>query len=181
MRTMLISLADFPEYVPFSVHIAPLLVNHSIRDAHVLDVGPMLTPELWALLEDLRAGEAEVPNTLPASLPLVFGDTPAPDPRLVELWTESVRPLLVYNAARRMLLWHGVHVTANGLETMSDVDNKPASDALRTQLRADLQSKCSAYGGMLVAALRQYNPTPTTGCHGRKRRPDVGGLKTYAI
>ena len=166
MMRLLISLADFPDFVPFSVHIAEALVSPHIRDAQTFDVGPLLPVLTWqALVAALDGGP-------------VAGWT---EPALAALWSNGVRPLLVSESARRMLLWHGAHVTPNGLETVSDIGHAPVSGQQRAELRADLQAKCAHYRARLASALRTYAPTTTTSCNRPVRRPGSGGLSISAV
>lgn len=184
MRRLLINIGDFPDFVPFSVHIAPLLVTPHIRDAHTFDVGPLLSTALWLQLE------TELDTVMPEFNPAEFASSEFLTttvqagwitPALAALWYDAVRPLLVCESARRMLLWHGAHVTANGVETISDVGHMPVSGATRTELRSDLQAKCSHYRARLTARLGPFAPLVSTCGPGRRRRPGAGGLTTYAL
>jgi hypothetical protein len=101
------------------------------------------------------------------------------DPKLATLWYTAVRPLLVCHAARRMLLWHGLHITPNAAEITTD---RPVSTAQRTEMRSDLQAQCSFYEAQLAPALRAYLPAaPITSCGAIRRQPTHGGLKTSAV
>lgn len=151
---LLITLADFGAYVPFSPNIDPLLVEPHVRDAQTFDVWPLLPV---ALRTELASPVASWPV------------------KETKLFTDFVKPLLVCTAADRMLLWHGLHITPNGAETISDLGHQPISQAQRAQLRADLQAKAAHYQGQLETALRlAYPPTAGT-CGGRPaRRPGPG-------
>ena len=173
MTRLLISLSDFPDYVPFSVNIDALLVTPHIRSAQTFDVEPLLGESQW---DDLEQALLAV---TPEYQPLEFDSAEFlveavqagwPDPRLARLWFAGVRPLLVCESARRMLLWHGAHVTPNGLETISDVGHMPVSNAQRTELRADLEKQCQYYRTRLATAQRAAYPT--TSCSSCK--PAVG-------
>lgn len=161
MTQLLISLADFPAFVPFSVNIGAQLVEPHIRDAQTFDVLPLLPAAVVATL---------------TSDPAQWG---AAD---TDFFTNYVRPLLVLEAARRMLLWHGTHVTGAGLEDLaSDMGRSPASQQRRTTLSADLAGKCSHYRALLQTALRTYAPAPTPTCGPRRARPDNAGLYITAV
>jgi hypothetical protein len=178
---LLISIADFPGIVPFSVNIDPLLVDPHIRDAQTFDV--KLGTALYAKLDE--ALQLTQPEFSPDEFDTQEFKAAAAtagwaDDKLASLWYSAVRPLLVCHAARRMMLWHGAHITPNGLETISDVGHMPISTAVRAELRSDLQAKCSHYEALLLPALRSYQPitTPST-CGTSRRRPTRGGLKTH--
>lgn len=187
MIANLITLADFPDFVPFSVNTDSSLVDPHIREAQTFDVEPVAT------LARLRAIAAELPGIATTFRPV---DTDAPDflllaadagwadATLARIWYVGIRPLLVCESARRMLLWHGFHVTPAGLQTVSDpsVGAQPVSGASRAELRADLASKCTHYRGRLQTALRLAYPTayPNT-CAGTRRRPGSGGLQISAV
>lgn len=161
MIANLITLADFADYVPFSVNISAALVDPHIRDAQAFDVWPLL------------------PTPLRTELPT---DRSSWQPATEALFTEHLRPLLVLEAARRMLLWHGVHVTPNGAEVIITGSNQPISGQQRTELRADLASKANQYRPGLIAALRAAYPSAgSIGCGSSGRRPGRGGLTTSAI
>lgn len=157
--SLLITLADFPDFVPFSVNIDESLVNPHIRDAQTMELWPLLPLALRAELATPRAG------WLPAT---------------AVLFTDFVRPLLVVESARKMLLYHGAHVTAAGLQTVSDpsIGAQPVAGAWRTELRADLAAKCTHYRSRLDGALRLAYPTTYANtCSGPRRRPTSGGLQ----
>jgi hypothetical protein len=177
---LLISIADFKHFVPFSGNIAPLLVEPYIRQAQSEDV--KLGRDLYAKLE--LALDAVMPEFSPDEFESEeFPDSATgagwTDTKLAILWYTAVRPLLVYHAARRMLLWHGLHVTPNALEQTTD---RPVSTAQRAELRANLTAQCSHYESVLAGALRAYLPatTPTT-CGATRRRPTTGGLTTSVV
>ena len=95
-----------------------------------------------------------------------------------------VRPLLVCEAFRRMLPWHGHHVTANGIEAISDVGHQPISASVRAELRGDILAKGTYYRHRLLTALATYRGTalPATACSSPgRRRAGSGGTKSYAI
>ncbi len=178
---LLISIADFPGIVPFSVNINALLVDPHIRDAQTFDVKlgaelyGQLDAALQAVLPEFNPDEFDTAEFQAAAITAGWADT-----KLATLWHSAVRPLLVCHAARRMMLWHGAHITANGLETISDVGHMPVSTAVRSELRSDMQAKCSHYEALLLPALRAYQPIATPGtCSPSRRRTTKGGLKTY--
>jgi hypothetical protein len=177
---LLVSITDFPPYVPFSVNIAPLLVEPYILRAQTQDV--RLPSAIWKALEtalDAVAGEF-APNEFDSAE--FFTEAQAAgwvDMKLAALWYTAVRPLLVCHAARRMLLWHGLHITPNAAEITTD---RPVSAAQRTEMRSDLQAQCSFYEAQLQVALRAYQPTNTNAvCVSTRRQPTHGGLKTSAV
>ena len=184
MIALLISLSDFPDYVPFSVNIDASLVNPHIRTAQTMEVWPLLP---LALRTELIAavGEAEPSGEAGEFYGAEFY-TPSASVlvALPDIFREHVRPLLVVESAREMMLWHGFHVTPAGLQTVSDpsVGAQPVSGASRAELRADLASKCTHYRGRLQTALRLAYPTayPNT-CAGTRRRPGSGGLQISAV
>ena len=162
MDNLLISLADFPEFVPFSLNIGAALVKPHIRDAQTFDVLPLLPVAVQAVLTGDQQQWAAVDTTF---------------------FTDFVRPLLVLESARRMLLWHGTHITPDGLEDLaSDPNRTPASQARRATLSADLASKCSYYRARLELALRTYAPRPAGSCTpAGHRMPASGGPQIFAI
>lgn len=157
----LITKADFPEFVPLSVNVGDHLINPYILDAYTFDVAGLLTAAEWQLLQ---------------------GPQPYQEPALVLLWA-ALKPVWVVESFRRFFLWHGTHVTENGVETFSDGGNQPVSSARRAELKADIEAKASHYRRLLEAALRTYRgpAQPTTCTSARRRRPSDGGLKTYAV
>ncbi|MGI4819878.1 MAG: hypothetical protein ACRYFV_01595 [Janthinobacterium lividum] len=175
---LLISLADFPDYVPFSVNIGAHLVDPHIRDAQTFDVQPLIPASLWAVLAAAAPGFAEDAAPASTALPLAFTAPMPTDEELSKLWYGGVRPLLVLEAARRMLLWHGLHITPNGMELTA---NQPVSDKQRNELRADLAGKASFYSARLAICLRAYLLPTTTTCGTPVRRRRQGGLQTSAI
>lgn len=154
--TNLITLADFKGVVPFSTNIGEHLVAPHIADAQELD--------LWPLL--------------PAALRSDLGQ-PRPWPAAVEgLFAEHLKRLLVLEAARRALLWHGLHITPNGAENTAA---QPITDTQRTQLRADLAAKATHYRPAVLAAIAAAYPTASTACGAGRPRRGNGGLRTAAI
>ena len=155
--TNLITLADFAGVVPFSVNIGEHLVAPHIADAQELDVLPLLP-------EALRTVLASQPSAWPAGVTTLFAN--------------HLKRLLVLESARRMLLWHGLHITPNGAESLSAL---PITDQQRTQLRADLQAKASHYRPSVLAAVHVLYPVAGTTCGTPSRRPGNGGLRTAAL
>lgn len=182
MIALLIEIRDFPDYVPFSVNIAPLLANPHIRDAQTFDVWPLLPAPLR---EELQAAIGE--TTLAGddgefSNGEFYTPTPSNLQAMPAIFREAVRPLLVLESAARMLLWHGAHVTPNGLETLSDGQNTEVSDKRRNELRQDLLAKAGYYRAKLEAALRAAYPTAySSSCGSARRAASSGGLTTYAV
>lgn len=160
----LITKADLPDYTKLSVNTADLLINPAIRDAHTFDVLPHLS-------------EVEQANLVGY---LALDETDRAQHPAHKLYTEAVRPLLCYEAYRRFLLDHGVHVTPNAVELTTD---RPVSNQQRAEMRADAAAKCSHYQAVLASALRAYRGTTTSTTCGtsRTRRPSSGGLRTRAI
>lgn len=157
MIANLITLADFAGIVPFSVNIGAHLVAPHIADAQELDLIPLLP-------EALRT---ELAKARPAWLPAVE-----------QLFTNHLRRLLVLESARRMLLWHGLHITPNGAENTASL---PITDQQRTQLRADLQAKAGHYRPAALAAIAVLYPPVAASCGTRTRLRGNGGLQTSAI
>jgi hypothetical protein len=155
--TSLITIADFAGIVPFSVNIGAHLVDPHVADAQLLDFLPRL-PE--ALRTDLAA-------------PRPWGAG------LEALWADHLRRVLVLESARRLLLWHGLHITPDGAENTARL---PITDQQRAQLRADLQTKAAHFWPTALAAAGVlYPPTPSTTCGAPRRRPGNGGLRTAAL
>jgi hypothetical protein len=175
---LLISLADFPDYVPFSLNIGAHLVDPYIRAAQTFDVQPLLPATLWTALA--AAAPAFAQEAAPASTALPTGFTaPAPtDEELSKLWYGGVRPLLVLTSARRMLLWHGLHITPAGAENLTA---QPITSQQRTELRADLAGQASFYSARLAISLRGYLTPTTTPCGAPNRRRRQGGFQTSAV
>ena len=181
MIALLITLADFPDYTPFSVNIGAHLVNPHIRSAQAFDVWPLLPAALRAELQ-AAFGEA----TLAGSEGEFYGGefyTPTPSnlAAMPPIFREYVRPLLVLESARRMLLWHGAHVTPNGLESFSDGSNQAVSGAQRNELRQDLIAQASHYRARLEGALRTAYPSAYSTTCGPARRRSSGGATISAI
>jgi len=177
---LLITLADITAFTAFSTNIGAHLVTPYIREAQTFDV------KLPALV---RAElEAELPTIDPLFKPDDFEAVNFPQaavsagwasPKLARAWYEAIRPLLALEAARRMLLWHGLHITAAGCENVSAL---PITDGQRAALRADLQAKAVHYRALYEAALLTLAPIPAaTSCAPTRRRPGNGGLRSAAI
>lgn len=160
----LITKLDFPEFVPLSVNVADNLINPYIRDAYTFEVARLLTAAEWALVTAALAPDAVA----------------APGELL--LWA-ALKPVWVLESFRRFFLWHGTHVTENGVETFSDGGNQPVTGARRAELKADIEAKASHYFLLLDSALRTYRGTVlTTSCSTTtRRRRSQGGLTTHAV
>jgi hypothetical protein len=177
---LLISLADIAELTTFSKNIGAHLVTPSIRDAHTFDV--KLPTEVRAQLE------AALPTIDPAFKPEDFEAVNFPaaaveagweNPKLARVWYEAIRPLLVMEAARRYLLWAGLHVTPDGPESTAE---RPISPQERAALRADLQAKASYYRPLYEAGLRSLSTTTApAACGATRRRRSSGGYTSYAV
>lgn len=155
----LITVADFTGVVPVSVNIAPALVDPHIADAQLLDLWPLL-PE--ALRTDLQAD-------------------PQPE-KAATLFADYLKRLLVLESARRLLLWHGLHITPNGPETiLTDLNRAAISDQQRSQLRADLAAKAAACRPLAEVAIRAAYPVVASGCGRGARRPTRGGFQSSAV
>lgn len=180
---LLISILDFGLYTAFSKNIAPHLVEPYIREAQTFDV--KLPAAVRAELETELA--TVTPEFNPAEFDTAEFETEVvtagwANVQLAKVWYEAIRPLLVLESARRMLLIHGVHFTPNGVQTISDGGQMPISSQLRAELRADLQAKANHYRPLVEAGLRSLftTPAPTT-CGPTRRRPSSGGLTSYAV
>jgi len=155
--TNLITATDFAGIVPFSVNIGAHLVDPHVADAQALDFLPQLPAVLQTELAAVRpwAGPLET------------------------LWADHLKRLLVLEAGRRLLLWHGLHITPNGAENTA---SQPLSDAQRNQLRADLAGKVSHYLPAALAAIAKlYPPTTSTTCGTSRARRSSGGYRSAAI
>ncbi len=152
----LITLADFKGVVPFSTNISPDLVAPHVADAQEIDFWPLLPDGLRTDLTQLRPWPAA----------------------LETLWAEHLRRLLVLAAARRMLLWHGLHITPAGAETAAA---QPITDQQRTQLRADLAAKSAYYQPLALAAVAAAYPVAAPACGSTRRRPGAGGFRSAAL
>ena len=189
--SFLITKADLSDYTRVSQNVSNLLLNPAIRDAHTFDVLPLLHANEVAalaayLVEPARAAfvvayqTAELAGFPPADLLALQA---SPLYRLHVLYATAVRPLLCYETYRRFLLDHGVHLTENGAETISDVGHQPISGQQRTEMRADAATKCSHYRAVLSIALRTYRgaAATATACATRPRRPGAGGFTSSAV
>jgi len=177
---LLITLTDIAAFTAFSTNIGAHLVTPYIREAQTFDVKlPVL----------VRAElEAELPTINPLFKPEEFEAVNFPqeavaagwaNPKLARAWYEAIRPLLALEAARRMLLWHGLHITPAGCENGSAL---PITDGQRAALRADLQAKAMHYRALYEAALHTLAPiTSPAGCAPTRRRPSNGGLRSAAL
>ncbi|KUG06878.1 hypothetical protein [Solirubrum puertoriconensis] len=184
MSQLLITKTDFPAFYPLSINVADELVNPYIGKAQTFDVRSLLTAAEWAGFErNLGNGLGEFPGI--EFDPADFLATPPAsswdDNKLAALWNGFVRPLLVCESFRRLFLWHGTHMTQNGVEVFTDLNSQPISAQRRAELKADIEADRSLYRGRLEAALRAYRGTTTTTCHPTRRRPGRGGLHTYAV
>jgi len=177
---LLIALADIAAFTAFSTNISAHLVTPYIREAQTFDV------KLPALVRTEL--EAELPTIDPLFKPDDFEAVNFPqaavlagwaNPKLARAWYEAIRPLLALEAARRMLLWHGLHLTPDGAESTAD---RPITDGQRAALRADLQAKAVHYRALYEAALHTLAPiSAATSCTPTRRRPGNGGLRSAAI
>jgi hypothetical protein len=177
---LLIKLADFADFTAFSTNISPALVAPYIREAQTFDVK---LPS--AVRADLETELAAIdPAFKPEDFDTVDFATQAAtagwsNTTLARLWYEAIRPLLVLESARRMLLWHGLHITPNAAEITTD---RPISSQQRAELRADLIAKASYYRPLMEAGLRSLAPAPTTTtCGITRRRPRTGGFQSSAV
>jgi len=173
---LLITLADIAAFTAFSTNIGAQLVTPYIREAQTFDVKlpTLVRAEL----------EAELPTIDAAFKPDDFEAVDFPqaavlagwaNPKLARAWYEAIRPLLALEAARRMLLWHGLHITPAGCENASAL---PITDGQR----ADLQAKAMHYRALYEAALHTLAPIPAaTSCVPVRRRPGNGGLRSAAL
>jgi hypothetical protein len=180
---LLISILDFPDFTAFSKNIAATLVDPYIREAQTFDVKlpTVIREELATTLPLIdKAFKPEDFDT--ANFPAAAVEAGWQNPKLARVWYEGIRPLLVLESARRMLLIHGVHFTPNGVQTISDGGQMPISSQLRAELRADLQAKANHYRPFVEAGLRALSAitVPTT-CGPVRRRRGHGGLQTSAI
>jgi len=177
---LLISILDFGDFTAFSKNIAEALVNPYIREAQQFDV--RLPAPVRAELETEL--DAVLPSFKPDEFDTADFDTEAKiagwqNLALAKVWYEGIRPLLVLEAARRMLLWHGVHITPNGAEITAE---SPASSQTLAALRADLQAKASYYRPLFEAGLRSLSTSAApTSCGTTRRRPSRGGFTSYAV
>ncbi|UOQ53041.1 DUF6712 family protein [Hymenobacter cellulosivorans] len=186
MSQLLITKYDLPEFWPVSTNISDELVNPYIGKAQTFDVRPLLTAQEWAGLErNLGNGTSEFPGIEvdPAEFLAAPPATSWDEDKLAALWAGFIRPLLATETFRRMILWHGTHITQNGVETLSDGSNQPISAARRAELKADVEAERNLYIGRLQAALRAFRPAtaPTICGASARRRPGRGGLKTFAV
>lgn len=177
---LLISLADFADFTAFSTNISPALVTPYIREAHTFDVRlppavrDALEKELQAVLPEFKPDEFDSTEFLTTATTAGWANL-----KLARLWYEAIRPLLVLESARRMLLWHGLHITPNGAENTA---SQPITDQQRAQLRADLQAKANYYRPLYEAGLRHIAPiAPPRTCSPTLRRPGHGSTQTSAI
>jgi hypothetical protein len=181
--TFFITKLDLPEYVKFSVNTADNLINPSIRDAHVFDVLPLLGAAEEAAL---AAYKLLTPEGLAALLLITDTETPGYAAALATqkvhtLFTDTIRPLLVYESYRRFLLGHGVHITPTGAEVISGEKGEAISGQQRTELRNDAASKCAFYRARLAVALRTYRGTSASTCSRPASQPGHGGLNSSAV
>jgi len=186
----LITKADLPDYTKVSANVGDHLINPVIRDAHIFDVGPLLSSgeqqALAAYLADANRPtfktayqQAEAQGFPAATLALLVA-SPLYRPHV--LYTSAVRPLLCYETYRRFLLDHGAHVTENGVETFSTGNNAPISQGQRAEMRADAAAKCSHYRAVLAGALGTYRgPGASQTTCGTTRRPTSGGANVMAL
>jgi hypothetical protein len=157
MIANLITLPDFKGVVPFSTNIGEHLVAPHIADAQEIDFWPLLPAALRTDLAQVRPWVAA----------------------LETLWADHLKRLLVLAAARRLLLWHGLHITPNGAENTAAL---PITDTQRTQLRADLAAKSTHYQPLALAAIHVAYPTTATTCgDGHRRRRTNGGFSSAAL
>jgi hypothetical protein len=180
---LLISILDFADYTAFSKNISAALVEPYIREAQTFDVKlptavrAALETQLDAVRPSFKPDEFDGADFSTEST--IAGWT---DLALAKVWYEAIRPLLVLESARRMLLIHGVHFTPNGVQTISADGQMPISSQLRAELRADLQAKANHYRPLFEAGLRSLSPiTVPQVCGTSRRRPSRGGLTTSVV
>ena len=184
-QPLLITKYDFAEFWPVSQNVADELVNPYISKAQTFDVRPLLTADEWAgLIRNQAHSAGEFPGLefSPAEFLATAPATEWDDDRLAALWVGFVKPLLVTESFRQMLLWHGTHITQNGVETFSDTGSQPVSSARRSELKSDVEAARNLYRARLESALRLYRGTATTTCgNATRRRPGRGGVRSHAI
>jgi hypothetical protein len=177
---LLISIRDIADFTSFSRNISDELTDPYIRAAQTFDVQlptvvrAALEAQLENVLPDFKPDEFEAADFATTATDAGWVDT-----KLARVWYEAIRPLLVMEAARRMLLWHGLHITPNGAENTSD---RPLSTAQRSELRADLIGQAAYYRPLFEVGLRSLSPTPApTACRKPSRRPSSGGLQMFSV
>jgi hypothetical protein len=177
---LLISILDIADFTAFSKNTGEHLVTPYIREAQQFDV--KLPAAVQAELE--AELEAVQPQFKPDEFQGADFSTTATTAgwknlALAKVWYESIRPLLALEAARRMMLWHGFHLTPNAAETTSD---RPMSKQDRAELRADLQAKASHYRPLFEAGLRSLSPiTAPASCGAVRRRVSRGGFTSTSV
>lgn len=187
---LLLSKSDFPAFVPFSLNIGAHLVEPHIRAAQRFDLrlpGLLTRDEMQALeANSEKYARTEFDNLEfdPREFLAELLETEWDDKPLYTLFMGFVRPLHVFEAFRRLLVWHGHHVTPNGLEVITDDSHKLVSASVRTELRNDILTQANYYRNALQLALRTYRgaAVPTTcGPLRRRRQAGLGGTQHYTV
>jgi len=103
--------------VQFTQNVADRILDPHIRDAEQYDYKPTVPDAFWSKLND------------------------SPSTELSSFLTNYVKPLLVFYAYKRFLLWQGRNVTQISIVTPSDDTSSPISDKARGEIMNDIQGK----------------------------------------
>jgi hypothetical protein len=93
------------------------MIDFHIRDAESYDYEPTVPAAFWTKL-----------NNSPAS-------------ELTDFLNDYVKPLLIFYAYKRFLVWQGRNITQYSIVTPADTTSNPISDQSRAVLINDIQSK----------------------------------------
>ncbi len=185
---LLVTKKDFPAFVPFTDQIGDHLVTPHIQDAQLFDVRRLMRKEEYtemeASAEQHERTEFHFLEFDPREFFTELLQTEWENKKLYTLFMGFVRPLIVCEAFRRLIPYHGAHVTGNGFEVISEMGHQPISAATRAEIREDILTKCNYYRTRLETALSTYRGTtpPTTTCTPyRRRRAGLGGSKFFNI
>jgi len=143
----LIDKDDFSAYVKWSANILASQVDTHCSDAQLFDVKP--------IMPTAKVSE----NNMLTDIETAINESPVTKPELVELFNSYIKPLLVLNAYRRFLLWHGVNIAQFGLRKNIEETSESITDKQRAELMADTEAKTNAYLAEFKKALKDASYT----------------------
>lgn len=123
----LINKDDFGAYVKFSANVPSRDVDFHCVDAQVIDVEPSF------------------PDNLVSNIEAAFSESPIESNEHIEFFNDYLKPVLVCNAYRRFLLYHGRNITQFSLNVPRANEFDEVSDKGRAEMMQDALSKGKVY------------------------------------